>query len=117
MLRWIKIGETKRLQEGFCLRTITGAEYTEWRDIDVVEADTIFRSGCIGPLSNVEVMAEIGRLTAENERLRAAGLQLIQHENGGDCMRQDGKPCREVEKCGCYLEFQEHLNQQRLNND
>ena len=49
---------------------------------------------------------EIEEAIAEIKRLRAIGLYLVQHENGGHCVRQNGIPCRETNKCGCYLEFE-----------
>lgn len=58
-----------------------------------------------------EVVVEKQR--AEIERLRAALFWFVQHDNGGPCIQWNGRPCAEPpEKCGCYLEFQEILNEQ-----
>lgn len=62
-----------------------------------------------------ELEARIERLTAENERLLAAGLGLVQHENGGRCVEQGGVPCRDEPRCGCLAEFEDWLlNQQQM---
>jgi hypothetical protein len=56
--------------------------------------------------------AEIDRLTAENEKLRAAWLKRIKIEN--DCQKYLApRPCR-FEKCACLLEMESYIGDEQI---
>lgn len=61
------------------------------------------------------IHAERDMALAEIERLRAGFMHHLMREN--DCSAQrTGKPC-EAGKCGCEMEMEFFLNQQRTNNE